>query len=64
MSETYIGGGVYVRLSKAQVKALKVILKAEGALKQWQAFACRPSEAERIIDAYRHTLPERLRAQV
>jgi hypothetical protein len=61
---TYVGGGVYVRLSRAQVRALRFILKHHGAERMWQAFACRPSEAENIINADRDLLPANLRAQV
>lgn len=62
---TYIGGGVYVRLTRAQLEALRHVLRAhQGHDRNWQVYAVRPSEAERIIEAYRHELPAALRAQV
>jgi hypothetical protein len=64
MGETYIGGGVYVRLTRDQLDALRHILRRQQSGHHWQAFAARPSEAERIIDAYRHELPPRLRIRV
>lgn len=50
---SYIGGGVFVRLTRAQLRTLKkALVHFGGHSRNWQAFAARPSEAENIIEAY------------
>jgi hypothetical protein len=50
---TYIGGGVFVRLTREQVRTLKkALVHFGGHSRNWQVFAVRPSEAENIIEAY------------
>ena len=47
---TYIGGGIFVFLNKAQIARLRRILRAkQGHDRNWQVFAARPSEALNIL---------------